>query len=45
LKDDPDIPSAMDAQLGAGHLRKILIEDSQRSFGRPIQPRDQIQER
>src|SRR4026209_1876675 len=44
LKDDANVPPAVEAELAARHLREVLVENSKRAFGRSIETRNQIEE-
>jgi translation elongation factor P/translation initiation factor 5A len=45
LEDDADVLLAVKAQLGAGHLREVLVEDAQRPRRGAIEPGDQVEQR
>src|SRR5208337_5340461 len=45
LKDEPDIVGAPAGDLGLGEVAENLAVDGDLALGRPVKPRDQVQER
>ncbi len=45
LEDEPDVVGAPAGDLGLGEVAQILAVDDDLALGRPVQPRDQVQER